>query len=76
MLKNEIIEIGGRRWLVKQAVSREAALDAIASARCSGSIGQTDIVDKTLIGGAKEILAEVVQINSDGTERRPYTDAY
>lgn len=75
-MKNEIIEISGRRWLVKQAVSREAALNAIASARCSGSVGQTDIVDKTFIGGGKTILAEVVQINSDGSERKPYTEAY
>lgn len=75
-MQNEIIEIGGRRWLVKQAVSREAALDAIASARCSGSVGQTDIEDKTFVGGGKRILAEVVQINSDGSERKPYTEAY
>jgi len=76
MIKNEILEVGGRRWLVKEAANKDAALDAIASARCSGSVGQKDMVDSTRCGGTIETLADVVQINSDGTERQPYTEAY
>jgi len=76
MIKNEILEVGGRRWLIKEAASKEAALDAIASARCSGSVGQKDMIDRTRCGGTIETIADVVQINSDGTERHPYTEAY
>lgn len=75
-MQNEIIEVGGRRWLVREAKSREDALDAIAEARCTGSVGSKTIVDRRFVGGGVEVLADVVQINSDGTERKPYTEAY
>lgn len=66
----------GRRWKVREAVSLNAALDAIAEAHVSGSIGQTDILDETLCGGIRRVMADVVQVNSDNTERQPYTQAY
>lgn len=70
-LKNEIIEVAGRRWKVREALTREDALDAIASARCSGSVGARHTHDKTLCGGGVVVLADVVQLNDDGTERQP-----
>jgi len=59
----------GQRWKVREARSLEAALDQIAFARVTGSIG-----GKTTINGTP--VADVVQINSDGSERQPYTQAY
>lgn len=75
-MKNEIIEVGGCRWLVREAVSRDAALDTIAHARVTGSVGAKDVIDRSHCGGGEEVLADVVRINSDGTERKPYTNAY
>jgi hypothetical protein len=66
----------GRRWKVREAVSLKAACNAIAHARVTGSVGATDTLDQTYSGGGVTVLADVVQINSDGTERQPYTMAY
>lgn len=71
-----IIESGGRRWLVREAVSERAAMDAITHARVGGSVGHRDVIDKRFVGGGEEVQADVVEINSDGTERQPYTEAY
>lgn len=76
MLKNEIIEVSGTRWLVREAVSKEAALNEVSMARVTGSVGGKSSIDETLCGGGVVVLADVVQINSDGTERKPYTAAY
>lgn len=76
MLKNVVLEVAGRNWKVREAVSEEKALEAITSARVSGSIGAKLIRDRTYVGGTRFTEADVVQINSDGTERRPYTEAY
>lgn len=73
-LENEIIEQGGRHWKVRQAKSREHALDAIAMARAFGSVGHKDTL--LPVGEPEQVLADVVQINSDGTERQPYTESY
>lgn len=66
----------GRRWKVRQAVSLQAACDCIVQALVSGSVGGVDIVDRTYTTGGKTVMADVVQINSDNTERRPYQEAY
>lgn len=66
----------GRRWKVREAVSLEAACRAITSARVMGAIGQKDIYDQTRVGGGITVRADVIQINSDGSERQPYTEAY
>ena len=70
-----------RRWLVKKAMSLRDAVHAINSARASGSVGWMDI--RTIWKPntpydelPSEIIAHVSQINSDGTERQPYTQAY
>ena len=76
MMKDEILDVGGRRWKVREAKTREDAMSAIASARCCGSVGERVTHDKRLCGGGIEVRADVVQINSDGTERKPYTEAY
>lgn len=75
-MKNEIIEVGDSRWLVREAVSRAAAMGEIGVARATGSVGSKSLRDDALVGGDITVLADVVQINSDGTERQPYTRAY
>lgn len=62
----------GNRWKVREASSIKAACNAIASARVSGSIGAKDILDETLCGGSKKVLADVVRVHSDYTEQKPY----
>lgn len=78
-----IVRIKGdnRRWLVKEAMSLCDAVHAINSARASGSIGWKDIRTEYKAGTPygewpTETIAHVHQINSDGTERQPYTMAY
>lgn len=66
----------GQRWKVREARSLDDALNAIASARVSGSVGTTQTLDDSLCGGGFHVLADVIQINSDNTERQPYTMAY
>lgn len=63
-----------RRWKIREAVSLEAAMIAITSARVSGSIGAKNTLNETFIGGDITVLADVVQVNSDNTERTPYTE--
>jgi hypothetical protein len=65
-----------RRWGVREAVSVSAAYHEIAHARVTGSIGGKSIVDRTHVGGGVTVISDVVQINSDGTVRLPYTLAY
>ena len=64
----------GRRWKVREAVSLNDACNAITSARVSGSIGSKSTHRD--IAGNSSTLADVIQINSDGTERQPYSAAY
>lgn len=65
MLKNEILNVNGTNWLVREAVSVEAANSAIAMARASGSIASVS-------GENGVTLADVVRLNDDGTEALPY----
>ncbi len=66
----------GSRWSVREAVSLKAVINAIAQARVSGSIGSKNLLDETYVGGGVTVVADVVQLNSDNTERQPYTAAY
>ncbi len=66
----------GRRWKVREAVSLKAALNEIASACVMGSIGSKRIQNDIGIGGKSYTIADVHQINSDGTERQAYAMAY
>jgi hypothetical protein len=65
-----------RRWKVREAVSLKAAWDEINHARVTGSIGGRSELNETYVGGGITVLADVVQVNSDNTERQPYTAAY
>ena len=56
-MRNETITVDGHKWLVREAVSLEAAARAIANARCN------------LIEHNKEttiIKADVVRLDEDG----------
>lgn len=70
MLKNHILNLNGTNWLVREAVSEEAARNAIASARVMGSIGGKET--ETGTDDVKRVLADVVRLNADGTECTPY----
>lgn len=62
----------GYRWKVREAVSIKAACNEIAHARVSGSIGGKSILDETLCGGSRKVLADIVRVHSDFTEQKPY----
>lgn len=66
----------GRRWKVRQAKSLQHALQEISNARVTGSVGSKTTMNYTLCGGTIETLADVVQVNSDYTERQPYSTYY
>lgn len=71
----------GQRWKVREAVSLKAALNSIAHAMVTGSIGDSVYVTTIPQGGSfsdrvKKCIASVIKINSDGTECQPYTPAY
>lgn len=75
------VKVGGRRWKVREAISLKAALDCIAHARVTGSVGGKDVVtnalpDRPYGEWPSKVLADVVQVNSDLTERQPYSEAY
>jgi hypothetical protein len=75
-LENVILEVGGARWKVREAKSEKAAMSAIATARVGGSVGAKNTLDETLLGLGITVLADVVRINSDGTEVKPYSIAH
>lgn len=60
-MKNEIVNVGGKNWLVREAISSFHALDAIAMSRCTGSVGSQHIEN-----GA--VVADVIRLNDDGSE--------
>lgn len=71
----------GTRWGVKYAQSLNAALDCIAHARALGSVGGQDTHTLAQPGLPYDqwpsfVVAHVVQVNSDNTERQAYTEAY
>lgn len=59
-MKNEIIDIGGQNWLVKESVSKDEALNAIAHARCTGSLGSKHVEN---CNGIERVLADVSRSN-------------
>ncbi len=74
-IKNDPV-VPQRRWKVREARSVEDAYNEIAHARVTGSIGGTSIENRTYIGGGITVIADVIEVNSDYTERKPYTQAY
>lgn len=69
MLMDEIVVVGGQHWKIRTAWSMEDAMDAIMGSRATGSVGGRTVTNDM-------VIADVVQVNSDGTERKPYTEAY
>lgn len=69
-MKNEVVTVSGTNWLVREAVSLEAAASAIAMARCNGSVGSRE----TAITGGFDltVIADVVKLHPDGHECLPY----
>lgn len=68
----------GDRWKVREARSLKDALDEIAHAKATGSIGSSSTFTTYADNGGSGLIvvANVIQINSDGTERQPYTGVY
>ena len=65
-MKNEIINEAGK-WLVREAVSLDEAMNAISFARVTGSVGSKHMEHR---GGVEVVMADVVRLNDDGTERK------
>lgn len=68
-----------RRYKVRQAKSLTNVINCILFAQASGSVGGVDTRTDYYSGfphGNPEVLADVVEVNSDNTERAPYTKAY
>lgn len=68
MLTNQILQAGASKWLVRQAVSEQAARDEIAMARCMGSVGSKRV---EVCNGVETVQADVVRLNDDGSECQP-----
>lgn len=70
MTIEQIVEVGGCRWRVL-AKTMKAALQEIAMARCTGSVGSSSYLDETLCGGNVTLTAEVHLIDAYGNDVRP-----
>ena len=73
-IKNKIITIGGRNWLIREASTMKNAEDCIFHAMATGSVGGRDIqqeVDANYKPTSSIILADVQSLNADGSERQP-----
>lgn len=62
-----------RRWLVRDARSLKDVIDEIAHAMVTGSIGGKSILYSN---GTEIVMADVIRVNSDNTEAKPYEQAY
>lgn len=69
-MKNEIIDVDGTQWKVREAITLEAAMTEISMARVTGSIGGRTLLTSD---GRTTVRSDVVRLNSDGTETRPYS---
>ena len=56
-IKNEVVEVFGRQWLIHEAVSMDAAETEIAYAAATGSVGSRHFVDDVLIADVSCIAA-------------------
>lgn len=84
-IRNLIIRLPGKtgpgsRWKIREAVSIEAACNAIVAARMTGSVGHRDLSATfppnsiSWVDRIESVLADVVQVNSDNSERKPYSE--
>jgi hypothetical protein len=70
MLETILTDANGQRWRVK-AKSERDALNEIAHARVTGSVGSSTTIDETRCGGTLELLADVHKIDADGNDVQP-----
>lgn len=65
-IRNERVKLEGNGgdWLIREAVSVTEALNAIAYARVTGSVGSRHEVNG-------KCVADVARLNPDGSVRRP-----
>lgn len=70
MLIDQIIEVNGQKWRAK-AKNMQAALNEIAHARCTGSVGSSSTMDSTLCGGGIELIAAVHRLDANGNDVVP-----
>jgi hypothetical protein len=68
-MKDQIVNIYGKNWLVKEAVSLEAALDEIAMAECTGSVGSSTEMKN---GNVAYVMADVCRLDKNGCECLAY----
>ena len=68
MIKNIILRVKGARWMVIEATSIEAALNEIAWARVSGSVGGKSL---HTFDGVTTLVSHVHRLNDDNTLRMP-----
>lgn len=65
-----ILTVDGQNWRV-EAKSEKAALNEIAMARVTGSIGSMSEVDNTRCGGTIELIAKVHRLDENGNDVVP-----
>ena len=72
---DRIISVRNQRWKIRRATSISVGVNCIIHSIALGSIGGKDYVtsDKD---GEEILVADVVQVNSDGSERQPYTESF
>lgn len=70
MIEDIVTDANGLRWRVK-AKSMKAALNEIAHARCTGSVGSMTMNDNTRCGGKVELIAKVHKIDANGNDVQP-----
>lgn len=67
---NQILEVDGHKWRVEAATMTDA-LNEIAHARCTGSVGSSTVIDERLVGGEARLVARVHRLDPDGNEVKP-----
>jgi hypothetical protein len=67
-MQNEIIEIYGQRWKVREAATMQDALHEIAHAAVRGSIGGKTVSVRFTPDRTETVLSDVVRLNADGSE--------
>ena len=72
---DRVVSLRNQRWKIRRAISIASAMNCIIHATALGSVSGKDYVmsDKD---GEDVLVADVVQVNSDGSERQPYTQAF
>lgn len=75
---SNIIEAVDKRWEIKECLSKSWAMIAVGEAEIANAIEYRIVSEGTLHrgGASRVVLAHVVQINSDGSQCRPYVEAY